>query len=135
MQQNLFQAWASQLVPQLPVLLALLLMLIMALVLWGRYPKPSLLAFLGSLLLLATALVYPLLARVVIEGRGLPASSATLGEKLVVLGLVSNVLRGVAYALLTGAIFAGRTRRDVSGFPVTAASPQPAGGGTGPMPR
>jgi hypothetical protein len=125
MQQNILQAWASQLVGQLPVLLALLLMLIVSLVLWGRYPKASLLAFLGSLLLLATALVYPLLAMYVIESRWLAASSATLGEKVVVLNLVSNLLRGVGYALLTCAIFAGRTRPVVSGFPVNAAAPPP----------
>ena len=133
MQQNMIQAWVSQLVGQLPVLLALLLMLIMSLVLWGRYPKPCLLGFLGSLLLLATALVYPLLGTYIIESRWLAASSATLGEKLMVLGLVSNCAtwRGVCPTHRRGI----RRSNPAGGRRVPGVGPatQPYGG-SGPVP-
>jgi F0F1-type ATP synthase assembly protein I len=131
MQQNMFQSWASQLVAQSPVQVALLVMLVLALVLWGRYPRACLLAFLGSLLLLLTSIVFPLVGAYVIQGRPIAGSGATIGEVLAALGLVANVVRAVGYGLLTAAIFAGRTRPSVSGFPVTA-HPPPLHGAGGP---
>jgi hypothetical protein len=133
MQQNIISSWASQLVGQLPALLALLLMLIMSLLLWGRYPKACLLAFLASLLLLVTSLLHPLASMFLIRSR--PAGgSATLGDQLLALGIVSSTARAAGYALLTAAVFAGRTRPAVGGFPVSAPPPLPYGG-TGPGPR
>jgi hypothetical protein len=128
MQQNIFSAWVSQLVVQLPVLLALLLMLIMALVLWGRYPKACLLAFVGSLLLLVTGLLHPLASVYLIQNRPVGGSSVSLSDRFLALGLVANTVRAAAYALLTAAVFAGRTRPAVGGFPVSAPPPLPYGG-------
>jgi hypothetical protein len=123
MQQNVFQSWASQLVGQAPVLVALLVMLVLSLVLWGRYPRACLLAFLGSLLLLLTSVVCPLAGAYVVRARSVAGSGATIGEVLTVLALVANVVRAVGYGLLTAAIFAGRTRPSVSGFPLAAPPP------------
>ena len=131
MQQNILQSWASQLVGQAPVLVALLVMLVLCLVLWGRYPRVCLLAFLGSLLLLFTGFVFPLAGTYVDRTWSSAGSGATLGETLLALALVSNAVRAVGYGLLTAAIFAGRTRPSVGGFPVRA-QPPPSHGGGGP---
>jgi hypothetical protein len=128
MQQNILETWARQLLVQVPVLVALILMLVMALVFWGRYPRACLLAFLGSLLLLGTGLLHPLANMYVIETRSAGASTVSMGDKLLVVSLVMNTVRAAGYGLLIGAIFAGRTRPAVSGFPVSATPPPPYGG-------
>jgi hypothetical protein len=132
MQQNILESWWRQLVVQAPVLAALLVMLVMALVLWGRYPRACLLAFLGSLLLLVTGLLHPLVSVYLIQNRPAGGSAVSLSDRLLALGLVTNTVRAAGYALLTWAVFAGRTRPSASGFPVSAPPPRHGAAGLGP---
>src|SRR5688572_28274334 len=118
MQQNTLSTWASQLVAHVPALLTLLLVLIMTLVLWGRYPKACLLAFVGSLLLLLTTLLHPLASAFLIRSRPV-GGSVSLSDQFLALGLVMNTVRAAGYVLLTAAVFVGRTRPAVGGFPVS----------------
>jgi len=122
MQQNILQSWAAQLVGQAPVLVALLVMLVLSLVLWGRYPRACLPAFVGSLLLLLTSVAYPLVSTYLIQSMS-GGSAVSIGQALSAWAIVASTVRAVGYALLTWAIFAGRARVSASGFPVTAQPP------------
>lgn len=94
---------------QLPVFLALLAGIILALVRWRKHPRISLLALLGFGTLLLLSLVFTGLAAWLpgwLIQRGLAA--ARLGRYIAVLNGLRSLLAAVGWVFLIAAVFSGR---------------------------
>ena len=101
----------SDLAQQLPSLITILICMALVVTRWKRHPTVSLLAVIGLFLLLLHGPVF-----VLIYAQG---SSFFIGNNrtpdeirnlFVVLGLIFNITRAIAFAPLLAAIFIGRSR-------------------------
>ena len=115
--------YLSMLLGQAPLLLVYLGAVIVSVVFWSRHPRPALLVFLGSLLLLLTTLTSPFLQTWMLDQRAAGAmTTAQLGQRIAVVSLVMSVVRAAAFGLLVYAAFAGRQSVE-AGFPMASAAP------------
>lgn len=129
----------SNLVVQAPTLLVYLCGLIAALVMWSRFPRPALLVFLGSAVLLLTSISFPVIQQFVISGggggggRGRGASGSSVAELMQFVGLLASVLRATGFGLVVWAAFVQRREPEAftTGFPMGS----PAASGPPPLPR
>ena len=94
---------------QLPILIALLIGIILCFTHWKRHPKPSLLAFLGLLLLMILAVInvltdyLPFLLQSAFDMKYSAMAPIQIGT-----GIVLSIMHAVGYVLLIAAIFSGR---------------------------
>jgi hypothetical protein len=96
---------------QVPVLLAYLLGIILALVMWRRYPRPALLTLMGVSLLLLVSVVTPFLSMSLTFRRaGDGGGHERIGFLLSAISLGSSLLRAAGVGLLLAAVFIGRSR-------------------------
>jgi hypothetical protein len=112
----------KDLLEQLPSLLTILALIIVAIVRWKRHPKVSLLTSAGLTLLLLNAIVfggvYAWVPNVLIES-ALPENRDTVARNVyLILGLATNMSLAVALGLLLGAIFIQRPSTDTSADPI-----------------
>jgi hypothetical protein len=108
----------KDLLEQLPSLLTILVLLVVAIVRWKRHPKVSLLASAGLTLLLLNAIVfgavYAWVPNVLIES-ALTGNRDTVARNVyLILGLATNMSLAVALGLLLGAIFIQRPLTDTT---------------------
>lgn len=102
-----------QLLPQIPMLLAYLIAMILAVTFWQRCPTSALLTFVAGGLLLIVSIAQTFLNWYLIHGRdGLAAGNGNIGSILAVVGLVGSVLRALGFGLLLAAVFTGRSRAE-----------------------
>jgi len=94
---------------QLPVLIALLIGIILCLTSWKRYPKPSLLAFLGLLLLMILVVInvltdyLPFFLQSTFDMKYSEMAPIQIGT-----GIILSILHAVGYILLIAALFSSR---------------------------
>ena len=125
MQQSIVTSMIRNLSLQVPMLLALLVTMVLALVFWRRHPSASLGAFLGALLLFMTAVFQPLVnVRVLQSPRPVGVNPA---DMLTAVTIAANVVRGAGIGLLTWAVFTGRHGAAAGGFPMSTPPPLPGG--------
>src|SRR4051794_10979853 len=97
-----------QLVPRSPTLLVYLVGLVLAFVLWRRFPRPCLLVALAmSLALLVnivSAFLFVYITTVMIDG----LNHQQVGFMLSANSITATILHGVAIAMLLAAVFVGR---------------------------
>ena len=103
--------WLSELAQQLPSLITILVCLVLVIVRWKWHPKVSLLAVIGFVLLLLHS---PIFILIYVQGPSLflgnDYTSEDLRKLFLVLGLIFNSTRAIAFAPLLAAIFIGRPR-------------------------
>jgi hypothetical protein len=100
-----------QFVPHVPLLIAYVAGLVVAVVYGKRYPRPCLLLGLACFLLLMTAIVTTVGFYVVMRSQ---AGGRFLGHVLTALNLVGGLLRAAGFALVVLAVFVDRGRRSPS---------------------
>ena len=100
----------------LPMVLVYLAALIMAIAFWGDYPQTCAKVLAGALIMLLTTILQPVMqAQVVRTG----VAMGTVGQSIMMISMVANVVRAVGFGLIVWAAFAGRISvSDASGFPV-----------------
>ena len=111
--------WA--IVGQVPLLLALVGGIIFALTRWKRKPKVSMMVAIGLGLMLVHVfvflIVYDLVPPIFLRGISATTTEFETAERIrrnlfLTLGLISNALLAVPFALLLAAVFMGRKRSD-----------------------
>jgi hypothetical protein len=111
--------WA--IVEQLPLLLAMAGGIVFALIRWKRKPRVSTLVVLGLGLMLVHVFVflfvYDLVPPIFLRGISATTTEFETAERIrrnlfLTLGLISNALLAVPFALLLAAVFMGRKRSD-----------------------
>jgi hypothetical protein len=102
------------LVEQLPSLLTMLGCMVFAFLRWKRHPKVSLMVVLGLGLLFLHVIVflfvYDLIPPLFIRPENYLTNAAVRRNVFLVLGLISNTVAAVAYAVLLAGVFMQRTR-------------------------
>lgn len=103
--------WLSELAQQLPSLITLLVCMVLVIARWKRHPTVSLLAVIGLFLLLLHG---PFFTLIYAQGPSLFLGNNYTSEDIrslfLVLGLIFNSTRVIAFAPLLAAIFMGRPR-------------------------
>lgn len=103
--------WLSELAQQLPSLITILVCMVLVIARWKRHPTVSLLAVVGLFLLFLHG---PVFALIYAQGPSLFLKSNYTSEDIrnlfLVLGLIFNSTRVIAFAPLLAAIFVGRPR-------------------------
>ncbi|MBS0262798.1 MAG: hypothetical protein JSS02_12665 [Planctomycetes bacterium] len=93
----------------IPILLAYLVVFVIALIQWNKFPRPSLLVIIATGLSLVLTIAFPLIQTALIaqqqSGRIQAGELATLMSGL---AFVSSLLRIVPLAILISAVYAGR---------------------------
>jgi len=104
---------------QLPVLIALLIGIILCFTHWKRYPKPSLLAFLGLLLFMILTLINVLTVYLPYFLQStFNLTYSAMAPIQTGVGIISSILHAVGYVLLIAAIFSSRkVKVDESALP------------------
>ncbi len=101
----------SELAQQLPSLITILVCIALVITRWKRHPTVSLLAVIGLFLLLLHG---PVFALIYAQAPSLLIKSTYTSEDIrnvfLVLGLIFNSTRAIAFAPLLAAIFVGRAR-------------------------
>jgi hypothetical protein len=92
-------------VPQLPLIVAYLVGMVICAMRWNRYPRPAQLAFLGTAFLVIDFLVQPTV-RVFLVDRLEPSAAS---DMLSMLTLISAIVRLTGYGFLLGAVFIARS--------------------------
>lgn len=101
----------TQLLSQLPMFLAYLIAMIVAVTFWQRCPRQSLFTIIAAALFLVVSVAQTVLTSYLIHTRNdLPAGGEQLGTILTVIGLIGGVLRALGFGLLLAAVFTGRSR-------------------------
>jgi drug/metabolite transporter (DMT)-like permease len=110
----------AQLASQLPVMLVCLAGLALALIFFKRLRRPSIFTLIGAALLLLTTIIMTLIQNYLIFffRDEMSVSSAYLSTTLMVLGILGNILRAAALALILTAVFTGRPKPAGSEPPV-----------------
>ena len=110
--ENFAMELLVQLAYQSPTLLAYVIGLVLALVFLRRCPGPAVLTLIATVMMLLTAIGYLFLQRYLAHAR-LDAgwSVERYAQMMTVIGIISNVIRAVAFGLLLAAIFVGRAGR------------------------
>jgi hypothetical protein len=102
--------WLSELAQQLPSMITILVCMVLVIARWKRHPKVSLLAAIGLFLLLVHG---PFFALIYAQGPSLFLGKNYTSEEMrnlfLVLGLIFNSTRVIAFAPLLAAIFIGRS--------------------------
>lgn len=103
--------WLSELAQQIPSLITILVCMFLVIARWKRHPTVSLLAVIGLFLLLLHA---PFFSLIYAQGPSLflgnNYNSEDVRNLFLVLGLIFNSTRVIAFAPLLAAIFIGRPR-------------------------
>ncbi|MBI3866072.1 MAG: hypothetical protein HY290_29695 [Planctomycetia bacterium] len=100
----------TQLLWQFPMFLAYLGCMAAAVVYWSRYPKPSLLVFIASGMLLALVVGQIVIQNAIIaQQANFGNNGRDIGSALNAMGLVFSLLRIVALAMIITAVYTGRT--------------------------
>lgn len=99
----------SSMVSQAPAILAYLLAIIVAVWMLGTYPRPAALVVGGFGLLLALSICMPLVQSVLIQKQ--VANGANMTTLFTVIGILSSIVRALAYVALLLAAFVDRTPR------------------------
>jgi len=103
--------WLWELAQQLPSLITILVCMVLVIARWKRHPTVSLLAVIGLFLLW---LHVPFFTLIYVQGPSLFLGNNYNPEDIrklfLVLGLVFNTTRAIAFAPLLAAIFIGRPR-------------------------
>jgi len=103
--------WLSELAQQLPSLITILVCMVLVIARWKRHPTVSLLAVIGLFLLWLHGPVFTLIYA---QGPSLflgnNYNSEDIRKLFLVLGLIFNSTRAIAFAPLLAAIFIGRPR-------------------------
>jgi hypothetical protein len=103
--------WLSELAQQLPSMITILVCMVLVIARWKRHPKVSLLAVIGLFLLLLHG---PFFTLIYAQGPSLFLGNNYTSEEMrnlfLVLGLIFNSTRVIAFAPLLVAIFIGRPR-------------------------
>src|SRR5262245_41368828 len=99
-----------QLASQVPMFLAYLVAMVLAIVYWQRCRMACLLPLIASGLLLGLALGQTVLTSYVIHFQNDMGGGPGIGSTLTMIGLAGNVLRALAFGLLLAAVFADRQR-------------------------
>jgi len=115
--------WLAGLAGQLPLYLAYLLGMVLAVVFWRRCPTPCLLTLLAATFLLLLSVGQPFVYRLFVSRLG-------TDQGITVVGFVFNLLRAVAYCAIFAAVFVGRSAGQQSWPP----SSMPPTGRPGPPP-
>ena len=103
--------WLSELAQQLPSLITILVCMVLVIARWKRHPTVSLLAVIGLFLLLLHGPVFMLIyAQGPSLFLGTNYTSEDIRSLFLVLGLIFNSTRAIAFAPLLAAIFIGRPR-------------------------
>jgi len=111
--------WA--IVGQLPLLLAMVGGIVFALTRWKRKPRVSMMVVLGLGLMIVHVfvflIVYDLVPPIFLRGISAATTEFETAERIrrnlfLTLGLISNALLAVPFALLLAAVFMGRKRSD-----------------------
>jgi hypothetical protein len=100
----------AQYLTQIPVLLAWLVGIILAIVYWRKHPRVSLLTLIAIVALLAKSLIGSAVAMwlpITLREQGWVASQ--IGVILVVIGIVQSLVSAVLWGLLLAAIFGWRS--------------------------
>lgn len=106
---NIFIQFLMQLPVQAPALLAYLVGMVLALVLYQRCPRPATLTFIGTGLLLITTLVQSFLFIYLFRIRDdFGWSHQQVSWMLSASGLFASVVRAAAFGLILTAVFIGR---------------------------
>jgi hypothetical protein len=103
--------WLSELAQQLPSLITILVCMVLVIARWKRHPTVSLLAVIGFFLLWLHAPVFTLIyaqGPTLFLGNNYTADD--IRNLFLVLGLIFNITRVIAFAPLLAAIFIGRPR-------------------------
>ena len=132
MQQSMITTVIRNLSMQVPLLVALLVTMVLALVFWRRHPSASLGAFLGALLLFMTAMIQPFVTAAVLQGPR--PSGLAPAAMLTAVTVIANIFRGAGIGLLTWAVFTGRRGTSAGGFPVSTPPPLPGRAGPRAIP-
>jgi hypothetical protein len=107
-----------------PVLLVYIIGIVLAAVWWGRWPLTCGLVMAGLMILLVVGLVQPYIQLSMTLNR--TGSMSSLGQQIMLLGIVSNVLRAGGIALLLFGAFSGRPTDEIpSAFPVNPTTMPP----------
>jgi len=102
----------SNLLFQIPGLIAYIAALILALVFWTKYPRPSLLTLLAALIELCVTIVRSYLWAVLpVMARSHGWSQAKLGQVNGVIAVVNGTLLAAGFGLLIWAIYTGRSQK------------------------
>ena len=110
----------GMLLMQLPLMLAYLVGIVLALARLQRNPRPATFVLIGCLILFATLLISPLVQAWALQNRGV----AQAGQILMAFNFVMAVVRAAGFVLLIIAAFVARPNPDgvYSGFPVGQAA-------------
>ena len=107
---NMLSAVLSQLAVQAPVMIALAVGIILALVYLGRCPGPSVCALIACTVLLLSGVGLTLVQNYVIQNQArYGRTTMDVSRILMVVGIVGCVIRAGAYGLLLAAVFMGRS--------------------------
>src|SRR5262245_24611551 len=112
-----------QILYQLPMLLVYIAGIVLAIAFWGRQPRASMFALIGTAILLAVSILAPIVSNLSFQywfrsSRPSSQYSTAMG----VLAVIWVLVRASGYGLLFAAVYVGRRRNEMaSGFPVAAA--------------
>jgi hypothetical protein len=104
-----------QLIAQSPILLVYCVGILVALIMWKRYPKASICTVIGFLLLLITEVAMVLVQNYLIgQVYERHWSVLDLRNAITITSVTNNLIRAGGYILILAAIYAGRTVRTVN---------------------
>lgn len=107
--ETIFFSLVRQLLHQSPLFLAYFVGIILALVFWRRYPRPSMLVLLAMVLFVATRVIWSVLFLFVLRGReSFNWTTTQLGWIMWAQGFVGNVVHAGIFGLLLAAVFISR---------------------------
>jgi hypothetical protein len=102
----------QQLLGQLPLLLAYLVGLILALIFLKRCPGPALLTLVGAGISMVAIVIQAFLAQYVFSQRvNLGVDAQALSTMLATVGIMTSILRAVGVGTFLAAIFMGRKKQ------------------------
>jgi hypothetical protein len=98
----------SNLVWQAPVLLAYIVVMVVAVVKWQEFPRPSMMLFWAAVLSLVVTVAYTVLQQVIVMQMGPNLNGPQVSMLLGATGLIATLIRAVAIALMVAAVYIGR---------------------------
>ena len=103
---------------QAPLLIVYSGGVILSLVMWGRHPRPALLALLGCAILLLVTLAYPFVQASMMTRLNAGMTATQYGTAMSMIGMLASIVRAAGFILLLCGVFAARQPQPLSAFPV-----------------
>jgi hypothetical protein len=100
-----------------PVLLTCVVGIILSVIFWRRAPRPSLFVLLAASFEAVVSISNSVAFTYIVTSNS--SSSASIGQRLSMVGMVASMVSPVPYILLMIAAFVGRSRQGGAAFPVT----------------